>query len=137
MYQIILLTLFFNNFDLINGDDTKCDSLLSNGIEVYGKAIDRQTRCVHWHSELDIIAIKFKCCDKYYPCHSCHKECADHKSEQWAKKHWDTKAVLCGQCGHELTVNEYMNCANVCPKCEENFNPGCRKHYDLYFENLL
>lgn len=45
-----------------------------NGTTVYGQSIDKQTRCIHWHSALDVIAIKFKCCDKYYPCFSCHEK---------------------------------------------------------------
>ncbi len=104
------------------------------GISVFGKPIDNQTRCVHWHSELDIIAIKFKCCNKYYPCFSCHEETTDHKPEVWPIKEFTEKAILCGVCGNELAINEYMNCDNTCPKCASLFNPGCKNHYHLYFE---
>ncbi|MBX2963920.1 MAG: chromophore lyase [Cyclobacteriaceae bacterium] len=104
------------------------------GIAVYGKPVDNQTRCVHWHSPLDIIAIKFYCCDQYFPCYSCHEETADHAATVWPKKEFDKKAILCGVCGHELTVNEYMQCNNNCPKCNSPFNPGCKNHYHLYFE---
>ena len=48
------------------------------GINIYGKPVDQQTRCQHWHSDLDIIAIKIHCCAKNYPCFSCHEETADH-----------------------------------------------------------
>jgi uncharacterized CHY-type Zn-finger protein len=41
---------------------------------------------------------------------------------------------LCGACGHQLTVNEYLNCNSVCPRCRSQFNPGCANHYYLYFE---
>ena len=41
---------------------------------IKGKPVDKQTRCEHYQSELDIIAIKFKCCNDYYPCFSCHAE---------------------------------------------------------------
>ena len=34
--------------------------------KIYGLTVDNQTRCQHYHSVLDIIAIKFKCCDKFY-----------------------------------------------------------------------
>lgn len=105
-----------------------------NGINVFGKPVDNQTRCVHWHSQLDVIAIKFKCCDKYYPCFSCHKETTDHKPEVWPRAEFDSKAILCGVCGTELTINEYMESDNTCPKCQAAFNPGCSKHYHLYFE---
>lgn len=104
------------------------------GIDVFGKSIDNQTRCVHWHSALDVIAIKFKCCNKYYPCFSCHEEDADHQHQVWPKTGFDEKAILCGVCGHELSIKEYMASDNTCPNCRAGFNPGCSNHYHLYFE---
>ncbi|EKB49973.1 hypothetical protein B879_01398 [Cecembia lonarensis LW9] len=104
------------------------------GVRVFGKSVDHQTRCVHWHSALDVIAIKFKCCDKYYPCFSCHEEEADHEHQVWPKSEFNQKAILCGVCGHELSIQEYMDADNTCPKCEASFNPGCSNHYHLYFE---
>jgi len=103
-------------------------------ITVYGKSIDKQTRCKHWHSELDVIAIKFKCCDKYYPCFSCHKEVVKHEHQVWPRSEFDQNAVLCGVCGHELSIKDYMNANNICPNCQAMFNPGCSNHYYLYFE---
>jgi uncharacterized CHY-type Zn-finger protein len=41
---------------------------------------------------------------------------------------------LCGSCGHQLTVREYLACDSVCPHCRREFNPGCARHYHLYFE---
>jgi uncharacterized CHY-type Zn-finger protein len=105
-----------------------------NGISIFGKPVDNQTRCEHWHSALDIIAIKFKCCEKYFPCYSCHEETADHEAMVWPKNEFDTKAILCGVCGTELSIKDYMGCNNTCPKCASLFNPGCSKHYHLYFE---
>ncbi|WP_235062790.1 CHY zinc finger protein [Indibacter alkaliphilus] len=104
------------------------------GVRVFGKSVDHQTRCVHWHSALDVIAIKFKCCDKYYPCFSCHEEEADHEHQVWPKSEFNQKAILCGVCGHELSIQEYMDADNTCPKCEASFNPGCSNHYHLYFD---
>ena len=63
-------------------------------IKVYGKLVDDETRCEHYYSPLDIIAIKFKCCDKYYPCYQCHEEIAGHPSKVWNKDEWDTKGIL-------------------------------------------
>jgi len=103
-------------------------------IEVKGKPVDDQTRCEHYHSPLDIIAIKFKCCDDYFPCYQCHQETVDHNPLVWPKDELDTKAVLCGVCKHELTINEYVNSQNYCPNCKSGFNPGCGNHYHLYFE---
>ncbi|HEX6846040.1 MAG TPA: CHY zinc finger protein [Chitinophagaceae bacterium] len=103
-------------------------------IEVYGKVIDDKTRCQHYHSAFDIIAIKFKCCDKYYPCYQCHGEAAGHTAQTWNKDEWHTKAILCGNCKTELTIKEYMRSGNQCPKCNAFFNPNCSKHYHLYFQ---
>jgi uncharacterized CHY-type Zn-finger protein len=110
------------------------DFSISNGFRIFGKPVDAQTRCVHWHSELDIIAIKFKCCNKYFPCYSCHEETTDHPAQVWPANEFNQKAILCGVCGHELTISEYMSCNNTCPKCTSAFNPGCKNHYHLYFE---
>lgn len=104
------------------------------GINIYGKPVDQQTRCQHWHSELDVIAIKFKCCGNYYPCFSCHEEEADHEHQVWPKAEFDTKAILCGVCGTELSISDYQKSNNTCPTCQSAFNPGCSKHYHLYFE---
>ncbi|MBP6688124.1 MAG: hypothetical protein KA160_09725 [Lacibacter sp.] len=103
-------------------------------IEVKGKPVDDQTRCTHYHSPLDIIAIKFKCCDTYYPCFFCHEETAGHSTEVWSKKEFDAKAILCGVCKHEMTINKYKNSNYQCPNCRSSFNPKCNNHDHLYFE---
>jgi uncharacterized CHY-type Zn-finger protein len=102
--------------------------------QVYGKVIDDNTRCEHYHSPVDIIAIKFKCCDRYYPCFQCHQEIADHPAEIWNKDEWDEKAILCGVCKTELSIKEYMDSGEHCPNCRSAFNPNCSKHYHLYFQ---
>ena len=102
-------------------------------IEVYGKVIDDNTRCEHYHSPVDIIAIKFKCGNKYYACYQCHKEAAAHEAQTWSKDEWNTKAVLLA-CKTELTVHDYVRSGNHCPNCKEGFNPNCSKHYHLYFQ---
>ena len=104
-------------------------------IKVYGKLVDGETRCEHYDSPLDIIAIKFKCCDNYYPCYQCHEETADHPAKVWNKDDWDTKGILCGVCKYELTINEYMKSNDQCPNCRSAFNPNCSKHYHLYFQS--
>jgi uncharacterized CHY-type Zn-finger protein len=103
-------------------------------IPVKGKTIDAQTRCEHYHSPLDIIAIRFKCCGDYYPCYQCHEETAGHPGEVWPKKAWHVKAVLCGVCQKEWTIQEYLDSNHRCPSCHSAFNPNCSKHYHLYFE---
>jgi len=103
------------------------------GEQVYGEDIDEQTRCAHYHCERDIIAIKFYCCGKWFPCFDCHATEAAHKAQVWPRERFDEPAVLCGACGHQLTVRQYLDCGSKCPNCEAMFNPGCAKHYHLYF----
>ncbi len=107
---------------------------LIHGVEVYGVNVDAVTRCVHYHSERDIVSIKFNCCGKWFPCHSCHAELAGHAAKVWPKQEFSEPAVLCGNCGSQLTVNDYLASGSSCPKCHRDFNPGCAKHYHLYFE---
>ena len=101
---------------------------------VFGIDVDPQTRCRHYHGVLDIIAIKFKCCGKWFPCFECHTAVADHEALVWPKSESDEKAILCGSCGHQLTIDEYLTCGSACPVCQSSFNPSCANHYHLYFE---
>lgn len=107
-----------------------------SGIRVRGIDIDAFTGCEHYRSELDIIAIKFKCCLTYYSCFQCHQLEASHPAQIWPQTEFDEKAVLCGACGSELTIRQYLNCQSVCPACQARFNPRCALHYYLYFETL-
>ena len=101
---------------------------------VRGLDLDAQTRCAHWRSPLDVIAIRMKCCGEHYACRDCHDALADHPAQLWPRSEWDRPAVLCGVCGEQLSVRDYMACENRCPACGAAFNPGCRLHYHLYFE---
>lgn len=101
---------------------------------VHGIDVSPTTQCAHWHSDLDIIAIKHKCCGQYYACISCHEALVSHSPEVWPRDERNAKAVLCGSCRRELSVDKYLSCGNKCPGCASNFNPGCAKHYELYFE---
>lgn len=101
---------------------------------VLGVDLDPQTRCAHWRSPLDVIAIKMRCCGDYYACRDCHDALADHPASVWPKTAWNQPAILCGVCGEELSISQYMACGNECLACGAPFNPGCRTHYHLYFE---
>jgi uncharacterized CHY-type Zn-finger protein len=101
---------------------------------VKGRTIDDQTRCIHYHSSNDIIAIKFKCCDTYYPCWFCHEEEAGHIPQTWKKTEYNRPAVLCGACKREMSITRYLESGSTCPFCAAAFNPKCSKHYHLYFE---
>lgn len=105
-----------------------------HGVDVLGVAIDAETRCGHYAGPTDIIALKFKCCDAWYPCIECHLAVADHAPRVWPLAERGERAVLCGVCGHQLTIAAYLGCDSTCPKCEAAFNPGCAAHYHLYFE---
>lgn len=104
-----------------------------HGEKVYGVDVDGQTRCGHYRSEIDVIAIKFKCCGKWFPCYECHAAVAAHTSDTWPVGERNSKAVLCGNCGHQLSITKYFDCNSVCPKCSAQFNPACANHYNLYF----
>ena len=100
---------------------------------VLGPVVDDMTRCVHYRTDVDIVAIRFACCGEYYPCHLCHAETADHPPVQWPLGARDREAVLCGACGSELTIAAYLD-ASACPECGARFNERCGLHTHLYFE---
>ena len=101
---------------------------------VKGLHTDAHTRCEHYHSSLDIIAVKFKCCQTYYACIHCHEQVAGHPAEVWRKNEYAVNAILCGNCNAEMTISEYLNCNYVCPHCKSPFNPKCSNHNHFYFE---
>lgn len=103
------------------------------GEDVCGVDVDAETRCRHYHGETDIIAIKFKCCGRWFPCFECHAAATDHEPQVWPIEKRGESAILCGVCGQQLSINEYFACNSTCPKCESKFNPGCANHYHLYF----
>lgn len=104
--------------------------------EVRGIGLDGATRCAHYRTELDVIAIRMKCCGVYYACKLCHEALAGHPIVVWPEAEWTQPAVLCGVCGFEMTINEYMASNYRCPNCRAPFNPGCRKHYRFYFAGV-
>lgn len=103
--------------------------------EVRGVDIDDETRCAHYGTERDIVALKFACCETYFSCYRCHEELTDHDAEKWPLERRSEPAVLCGACETELAVQEYLG-IDACPACEADFNPACADHYHLYFEGI-
>ncbi len=110
------------------------DHIDIKGQRVFGLLVDSQTRCEHYAGPTDVIAIKFHCCRRWYPCHACHDAREEHDRSVWPRTEFGQPAVLCGACGVQLTVSEYLASGFHCPRCEASFNPGCRRHYALYFE---
>src|ERR1700678_1953699 len=99
---------------------------------VRGIRVDTQTRCAHYNSAVDVVAIRMKCCDVYFACKDCHDELVDHRLEPWPPGDRDQYAVLCGVCGSELTIAQYLESSAHCPICNASFTPRCREHYDYY-----
>jgi uncharacterized CHY-type Zn-finger protein len=107
---------------------------MSGRPDVRGLDLDPQTRCAHWHSQVDIVALKMRCCGVYYACRDSHDALAEHAAQVWPPSAWETPAVLCGACGIELSIAAYLACDDACPACGAAFNPGCKLHRHLYFE---
>ena len=108
-------------------------STSTNAPRVLGVDVDEQTRCAHYHSATDIIAIKMACCKEYYACIECHAELSGHPATPWPVDKTRALAVLCGACRTELSIEAYLGCHHTCPVCGAAFNPGCSRHQHLYF----
>jgi uncharacterized CHY-type Zn-finger protein len=106
--------------------------------QVRGVEVGPETRCAHYDTERDVVALRFACCEAYYPCFRCHEATADHEAiadHEVSRLSVDSSAsaVLCGVCGAELTPREFVAGEHRCPDCDAAFNPGCADHYDQYF----
>src|SRR5690348_6812622 len=101
---------------------------------VLGVNADRETRCAHYHRPRDVVAIRMKCCDRYFACRQCHDALADHAVQLWPLAEWNARAVMCGACGTEMSIRDYLESSDACPSCNAPFNPACREHHLLYFE---
>lgn len=97
-------------------------------------SVDAETRCAHYANERDVVAIRFACCDAYYPCFRCHAAVTDHDPGSIPTAEFTDPGVLCGVCGGALSVRSYLDCKDECPACGVAFNPGCAAHYDCYFD---
>lgn len=102
--------------------------------DVLGLDVDDASRCAHYHSPRDVVAIRMNCCGEWVACIRCHEACTDHAPEVWPRDAFDERAVRCGACGHEMTIQDYVDGPPACPSCDHAFNPGCKNHYPLYFE---
>jgi len=103
------------------------------GNRVRGVEVGPETRCDHYATGRDVVALRFACCEAYSPCFRCHETATDHEAERLPVDS-SVSAVLCGVCGAELTPREFVNGEHRCPECDAPFNPGCADHYDLYFD---
>lgn len=115
-------------------DEDAFDRVSVGGAEVVGVDVDGETRCAHYATDRDVLAIAFPCCGTFYPCFQCHAEAADHEADVWPVSALDHRAILCGACGSRFAVETYLDSPLACPVCEAAFNPGCADHHDRYFE---
>ena len=87
--------------------------------------LSEKTRCEHWHSALDILALKAACCNRFYACHSCHSACEEHDWLPWpADTSLDMMGLLCGACSKTFSLKQYLSGSSKCPHCDSPFNPG-------------
>lgn len=107
---------------------------VGDDFEIYGSTVDAMGRCRHYHSELDILAIKFPCCGKFYACFECHATAVDHEPVRWRADQFEEIALMCGKCRNTFTIRLYLEAPNACPYCTASFNPACSNHHSLYFE---
>jgi uncharacterized CHY-type Zn-finger protein len=98
-----------------------------------GVRVDGLTRCAHYNSAVDVIAIKMQCCGEYFACKDCHDTLADHPLQPWRRDQYAERAVLCGVCKSELSIAGYLESSTQCPICSASFNPRCSEHHDFYF----
>lgn len=101
---------------------------------VRGVEIDGDTRCAHYDTDRDVVALRFGCCETYFSCHRCHAALTDHEALPWPRDRFDEPAVRCGVCGAAMTPPTYLGADHACPACDAPFNPGCANHAHLYFE---
>lgn len=102
-------------------------------VPLRGVRVDAATRCAHYDGLRDVIAIRFACCEVYYPCFKCHRETTGHEPTRWPRDRRHEPAVLCGVCGHAMAAVTYLKANHTCPHCGVDFNSGCAAHHDRYF----
>ena len=97
---------------------------------IYGRLVDRQGRCVHYHSVLDVVANKCAICHKFYSCFKCHDKLESHSFG--AVDPSQPFSVMCGVCGFQFSYNDYQLMNSRCSMCGAAFNPRCSNHKCIY-----
>lgn len=134
VFGFILLYIIYQKIEALKRAlITKLKTNLIMDEIIFGFQIDGKTRCIHHCTQVDVVAIKMKCCNKFYACIKCHDEMEEHQAETWSKSEFDDKVVLCGNCRCEMTVNAYLF-LKCCPDCDHEFNDKCKNHFHYYFD---
>ena len=102
-------------------------------VQAQGLLVDHESRCVHYHSDKDIVALQCYECQKYYACYQCHNELESHIFSPYPLNLKEDRPILCGSCGKTLTYEEYTE-TGTCPFCNAAFNPACQSHHSYYFK---
>lgn len=97
--------------------------------KIYGQQLEAAGRCQHYHSDLDVVALWCKQCQKFWACYQCHDTLCDHEFVPLPKAQ---APVLCGACRRVMTYTQYQR--GKCPNCGYPFNPRCELHTAHYFQ---
>lgn len=65
--------------------------------KIWGKLVDDEGRCSHYHQENDIVALKCSSCEKYFSCYECHDELENHQFVATEKKIFQYFVVIVKQ----------------------------------------
>ncbi|MGT2742852.1 CHY zinc finger protein [Streptococcus plurextorum] len=99
---------------------------------IKGLELDSAGRCLHYHTDLDIVALQCQICQAFYACYLCHDALEEHPFEPHDID--NTKPIFCGNCKTYLSFEDYHQ--GSCPSCQHRFNPNCKKHYSIYFKGV-
>ena len=102
-------------------------------VQAQGLLVDDESRCVHYHSDKDIVALQCYECQKYYACYQCHNELESHTFSPYPLNLKQDRPILCGSCKKTLTYEKYRE-KGSCPYCAALFNPACQSHHSMYFK---
>ncbi|SQA00231.1 zinc finger protein [Staphylococcus aureus] len=101
--------------------------------KVYGSLIDTETRCRIILPKKILLQLNLNVVINTIHAISAIMSLKKHAIKRWSEPSFNEKAILCGVCKHELTINEYMM-VERCPNCQSRFNNRCKYHYHIYFE---
>jgi len=81
-------------------------------IQAQGLLVDDESRCVHYHSEKDIVSPQCYECKKHYACYQCHNAMEKHVFSPYPLALSEDQPILCGICKRTMTFQKYKNIKN-------------------------
>ena len=110
----------FEKFTFAIKDDINLDNYVKKYDKVIqeGKELPDYGACKHYKYSLRWF--RFSCCNKVFPCDTCHDETSDHNCEF-------AKTILCGFCAFEQSASNKQ-----CSKCGQMFtkSEGSKKYWE-------